>query len=163
MMSNQKLIPCEHCPWKTCNPGKRTPWGFYTKRNLTRLWNQIRKASGREVGQSCHPTDPKHEDHIAAGAKEGSVPQECAGSIILVFREINKLGNSAAGDVIGKEHLAAYAANEKKFGLTKRGILHWVIGRWQLGGTPFGSGPKLPDVDIDDPTVSKPEYLNNER
>ena len=34
-------------------------------------------------------------------------------------------------------------------GLTKSGILHWLVGRYQFGGVPFlGTGLKLPDVDL---------------
>jgi len=140
--------PCEHCPWRLSNHGKRTPWGFYTKANLTRLWNQIRRGG---KGQSCHPTDPSHKDHIEAGAKPGANPQECAGAIILVRREF-----AAAADETGKindETLARYK-RDRKDGLTRSGLIYWLLSRLQLGGTPFGQD-KLPEVNDDEPGVAR--------
>ena len=152
--------PCDGCPWRVANHGKRTPWGFFTKANMRRLWNEIRKAAGGAVAQSCHPTDPSHPDHVAAGAKPGSTPRECAGSIILVWRELRKLQQAATGETVGKEHVAAYLAENKRSGLTEAGLMHWLVGRMQLGGTVFGTGPKLPTVTVaqlDDPEVGRPD------
>lgn len=135
--------PCQHCPWRAANHGKKTPWGFYTRANLQRLWNQIRRGGNP---QSCHPTDPSHPDHIAAGAKPGSKPIECAGSVILVYREFEKLQNCGGGE-INEQALKRYFV-EHRDGLTKSGILYWVVSRYQFGGVPFIGGPKLPEVDI---------------
>ena len=76
--------PCAQCPWRAENHGKRHPNGFYTKRNLRRLWNQVRKGGGV---QSCHMTDTNHPDHVEAGAK-GDQVHECMGSVVLVWREL---------------------------------------------------------------------------
>jgi hypothetical protein len=149
--------PCEHCPWRKTNHGKKTPWGFYTQANLTRLWGQIRRASGTECGQSCHPTDPNHPDHVAAGAKPGVTPKECPGSVILVYREMAIAQRLGGTEKIGPEGLTAYAAQRKK-GMTKSGWRHWLLGRLAFGGTLFGTGPKLPEV-CDDPAIDLPDYL----
>lgn len=134
--------PCANCPWRAENHGKRTPWGFYTAANLRRLWNQIRSGGG---AQSCHPTDPSHPDHVAAGAKHGATPQECPGSVILVYREFEKM--QAIGDgTITPEAVTRYLRMHRD-GLTRTGILYWLVSRYQLGGVLFIGGPKLPEVD----------------
>lgn len=135
-------VPCEHCPWRIANHGKRTPWGFYTKANLRRLWNGIRNGG---APQSCHPTDPSHPDHIAAGAKEGATPQECPGSVILVFREMEKIQALGRG-TIDPAAIDRYVQLHRD-GLTKRGMMYWIVGRYQFGGTILG-GPKLPEIDM---------------
>lgn len=147
--------PCANCPWREENHGKETPWGFYDEDNLRRLWEEIRTADGDCQGQSCHPTDPSHPDHVEAGAKEGSEPVECAGSVILVLREFVAIRDAREGDTITPEHISAYL-EAKPDGLTKEGILHWLIGRYMHGGVPFfGSGSKLPEVDIDEPGIAR--------
>lgn len=143
--------PCEHCPWRVANHGKRTPWGFYTKTNLRRLWNQIR---GGGAQQSCHPTDPNHPDHVAAGAKPGAQPQECPGSVILVFREMEKIQALGEG-VINPAGIDRYVVRHRD-GLTKRGMMYWIVERYQLGGVPIFGGPKLPDVDVDEEGIGRP-------
>lgn len=143
--------PCEHCPWRVANHGKRTPWGFYTKANLRRLWNQIRRGG---QGQSCHPTDPSHPDHVAAGAKPGSEPRECPGAVILVYREFEKLQAVAAGQPIEARHCDEYRKQNPQ-GLTKSGLLYWLIKRYQFGGVPFIGGAKLPEVDRAEPGIGR--------
>jgi hypothetical protein len=145
--------PCENCPWRLANQGKRTPWGFYTKTNLRRLWGQIRRGGGQ---QSCHPTDPSHPDHIAAGAKEGSKARECPGSVILVLRELKDASNESS--VLTPESMNAYLKTRKN-GITKSGFRYWILERIQMGGVPYFGGPKLPSVDVDDPEVGLPEEL----
>lgn len=136
--------PCVHCPWRVANHGKRTPWGFYTKTNLKRLWNQVR---GGGQKQSCHPTDPSHPDHSAAGAKPGLTPQECAGSVILIVREFEKMkACSANGEVIDDGAVAKYL-REHRDGLTKRGIMYWLVERYLMKDAPFFGSGALPDVD----------------
>jgi hypothetical protein len=138
-----KTTPCENCPWRVTNHGKRTPWGFYTKTNLRRLWNQIRRGGGQ---QSCHPTDASHPDHIAAGAKPGATVQECPGAVILALREGIKMAEYGGG-TITPEAVATYRKRNRD-GLTREGILYWIVARYQFGGVPFIGGPKLPDVDV---------------
>lgn len=146
--------PCEHCPWRLKNQGKRSPWGFYTKPNLRRLWNQIR---GGGAEQSCHPTDPGHPDHVAAGAKPGTTPRECPGSVILVLREVRAMANEH--HTVTPESMEAYFQIRKK-GLKKPwGVTYWLISRIQLGGVSHFGGPKLPEVDIDDPEIGLPAEL----
>lgn len=145
-------VPCAQCPWRTANQGKRTTWGFYSKANLKRLWSGIRRAHDGEA-QSCHPTDTSHPDHVAAGAK-GEKPLECAGSVIVVMRELLKLADK--DNHVTPESCDKYLAETKGSGLTKKGIQHWLIFRYQLGGVKFVGGAKLPLVNVDDPEVSNP-------
>lgn len=145
--------PCEHCPWRLSNQGKKTPWGFYTKTNLRRLWNQIR-SGGAE--QSCHPTDPGHPDHIAAGAKPGATPRECPGSVILVMREIYSMRDETG--TVTPETTKRYLQTRKK-GLKKTGLLYYIVQRIQLGGVAFLGGPKMPEVDVDDQEIGLPKEL----
>lgn len=135
--------PCEHCPWRIANHGKPTPWGFYRAANLSRLWNQIRRGGHP---QGCHPTDPSHPDHVAAGAKPGATPQECPGSVILVYREFEKLEAFGNG-TITNQAISTYLKTEKT-GLTKSGNAYWLIDRYKFGGVPFFGGPKMPEVDM---------------
>lgn len=146
-----KTKPCDQCPWRLKNQGKKHKFGFYTKANLKRLWNQIRRGGG---SQSCHLTDPSHPDHVAAGAKAGAVAQECPGSVIVVLQEIRKMA-----DEKGVINTSVPYLKSRKKGLTKNGILWWVVSRMKLGGVPFMGGPKLPDVDESDPEIGLPEEL----
>lgn len=141
---------CDACPWRKTNQGKKHAHGFYTKTNLTRLWNQIRRGNGM---QSCHPTDPNHPDH---GAKPDSTPRECSGSVLVVLHEVKAMASEDRN--ITKETIAAYQAARAKRGLTKSGILWWVVKRIQLGGVPFVGAPKLPAVAEDD-AIGLPSYL----
>ena len=121
--------PCAACPWRASNHGKRHEHHFYTKRNLRRLWNQIRRG-GRP--QSCHPTDPGHPDH---GAKADAEPVECQGSAILVMRELARL--KELGEDVG-----AYLAEARSTkGLTRDGLLYFVV-RLQFGHVPPPFGPE---------------------
>jgi hypothetical protein len=146
------MKPCNQCPWRISNQGKRHFGGFYTKKNLTRLWNQVRKGG---APQSCHMTDPGHPDHVQAGCKEGSEPKECLGSVLLVLREIERAANDKRA--VTAESLQLYRVNRKK-GLTTSGLHYWLISRMQLGGVPLLGGPKLPDVEEDE-GVDLPDYL----
>jgi len=150
--------PCDNCPWRLANQGKRTPWGFYNKTNLRRLWRQIR---GGGAMQSCHPTDPSHPDHIAAGAKPGSTPRECPGSVILVVRELCQLQRMAeerGSDAIDVPDITRYLKQRRK-GLTRSGLLYYLISRTVFGGKPLIGEPVLPDVDVDDKTIGLPPEL----
>lgn len=138
-----QLTMCPQCPWLRSNHGKKTKYGFYTKRNLNRLWNEIRGGGG---GQSCHLTDSRHPDHIAAGAPTGAQMHECPGAIALVYRETLKIQLIAGLDVpIEKEHIDAYLRDNPK-GLKFTGILYWVVTRMALGGTPMGN-ERMPAID----------------
>jgi hypothetical protein len=153
-VSAELTKPCAQCPWRLSNHGKRHFGSFYTKANLNRLWNQVR-GGGR--AQSCHLTDPQHPDHIAAGAKPDAKPRECPGSVILVVREMRKLEKFGGGEIT-KEAMIAYAKARKK-GLTKNGMLYWLIQRVQFGHVPMLGGPPLPSVDEKDMEIGLPEEL----
>lgn len=150
------IKPCPQCPWRLSNQGKPHKFGFYTKANLRRLWNQVRRGGNQ---QSCHLTDPSHPDHVAVGAKPGAKPQECPGSVILVVREIRKL--EVLGDgVIGAEDSIPRYLKENKKGLTKSGLLYWVAQRIQFAKVPMlnRDGP-LPDVDEHDAEIGLPKEI----
>lgn len=148
----EKLSPCEQCPWRTSNHGKRHTFGFFTKANLRRLWNQIRRG-GRP--QSCHMTDASHPHHVACGAKPGSAVKECAGAAILAIRELMLISDLAKDGVIDTEHIDTYL-QQRKWGLTRSGLQFWLIARGKLGGMPIIGGAPLPDVDLDDKRISLP-------
>ena len=116
MPTNQ--MPCQGCPWRIPNWGKPTKGGFYTKRNLLRLWNSLRRG-GRP--QSCHMTDTSHPDHLAAGARDRvDGPHECPGSLVVVQRELNRLLELSDGDMVDGTGVARYLAETKGTrGLTK--------------------------------------------
>ena len=144
---------CEQCPWRRSNWGKRHAGGFYRKRNLRRLWNQIRGGGGV---QSCHLTDTGHPDHVAAGAREGDV-KECMGSVVLVVRELRLL-QKIAGGAVEPRHIDYYLADcRTRRGLTRNGLLYYLLQRIQLAGTPVGAAP-LPDpgTAVDDPALGRP-------
>lgn len=90
--------PCVGCPWLTANHGRKPdPDGWYTAANLKRLWAGLR--TGEAPGMSCHPTDPRNPvspAQAAAGGKaapEHSVMRECAGSVIVQQREMQRFQN----------------------------------------------------------------------
>lgn len=147
--------PCKQCPWRTENQGKASPGGFYTKQNLTRLWSQIRKGGH---AQSCHLSDPSHPDHLAAGCKPDSQPQECPGSVMLVKRELAVMqALSTDGETIDDAGVKTYL-KQRRGGLTKLGVLYWLVDRIMFGGQPFIGGKKLPEVS-DDPAIGLPKHL----
>ena len=141
--------PCAQCPWRRENQGKRHPHGFYTKRNLLRLWNGLR--TGKKP-QSCHLTDPNHPDHIAVGCKPDSKPVECIGSVALLARELEHLGTLAPGDVIEPEHVDRYLAESKsRRGLTKAGLMYLLIERNLIGPAIPHPGEWLKSPDLTRP------------
>lgn len=146
--------PCSVCPWRTANQGRRHRFGWYAMRNLKRLWNEIRNGGGC---QTCHPTDPSHPEHVACGAREGSTPRECAGSVIVVLQEMRKM--CQPDGTIDNDDYARYAKARGRKGLSKTGVLYWVFQRYAFGGVPFMGGRKLPKVDENCPGVALPECL----
>lgn len=154
-MMNQTNNPCPQCPWRKVNQGKRHFGGFYSKANITRLWNQIRKGG---APQGCHLTDPSHPDHVRAGCPADAQARECPGSVILIRREIRDIAQMGAEkNYIDDQAIDAYL-KKRKTGLTNKGILYWLILRYQFGGTPLGDRP-LPDVNEDDVDIDLPAYL----
>lgn len=140
------VAPCAQCPWRVANHGRRSAHGWYTRRNLRRLWNQIRSGGGM---QSCHMTDTGHPEHVEAGAK-GDRPHECMGSLILVERE-RRLYEPLI-DTHGQGALRVYTRERGPAGLKGAdGILYWFIARG--ADAPIGAGlmPKVPQELLDDP------------
>lgn len=155
-MTEPVSSPCDACPWRLKNQGKRTPWGFYTKANLTRLWNELRSGG---TPQSCHPTDPSHPDHCAAGAKPGATPKECAGSVILVMREMKRMATPEGN--INETEIARYRKERRRGLKYPRGIRYWLLERYSFAGVPLVGGAKLPIVDADDAEVGLPPHLKD--
>ncbi|MYK88308.1 MAG: hypothetical protein F4018_08150 [Acidobacteria bacterium] len=161
-MNNTKTtaVPCDQCPWRISNHGKRHPGGFYRKDNLRRLWNQIRK--GGRI-QSCHPTDPSHADHRKyAGAKPGATPLECVGSVILVLREVRYAdtldGDTTTGTLSVTDGKRYLAETRQRKGLTREGFLYHGFAR--ALPRPLGDGAPLPEVDeklLDSPAYGRPD------
>jgi hypothetical protein len=63
-----------------------------------------------------------------------------------------------ANNVIADDAPKRYLAVRKK-GLTKHGILYWVVRRISLAGVPFIGGVPLPEVDQADPEIGLPVEL----
>lgn len=140
---------CPQCPWRLANQGKRHPHGFYTKRNLQRLWNQLR-GGGRPQG--CHPTDPSHPDHVASGTPKNAKAQECAGSVIVLWRELDKavqLGppESRARNELHPDGMEAYLRDPaNRRGLKRSGFQYLILGRMMAAGSSINPNPPLPQV-----------------
>lgn len=148
--------PCPQCPWRKANQGKRHFGSFYSKANLNRLWNQVRRGG---KPQGCHLTDPSHPDHIKAGCSPDALTRECPGSVILILREIRAMAKLAAlPNHIDQQAIDTYL-KRRKLGLTNQGIVYWLISRYQFGGAPLIGEPKLPEVDANDPEIDLPDYL----
>lgn len=145
--------PCTQCPWRLANQGKRHFGSFYSKKNLNRLWNQVRGGGNQ---QSCHLTDPSHPDHVVAGAKTSSTPQECPGSLILIIRELKKIEKLGDG-VVTVEAMKKYSATRRK-GITKHGMLYWLVARVQFAGVKPVGGLPIPNIP-DDEEIGLPEEL----
>lgn len=152
--------PCEQCPWRIANQGKHHPAGFYDKKNLRRLWNQIRE--GGQL-QSCHPTDPGHPDHRQyAGAKPGAKPVECIGSVILILREMHYAdtldGDTTTGELSATDFDRYMAKTKQRKGLTREGLLYQ--GFIRTIPRPVGDSAPLPSVSdelLDSPAYGRPD------
>lgn len=154
MPGPKKRVPlpvCEQCPWRLANQGRPHPLGLYTKRNLTRLWNLIR----RGTPQSCHLAGPTRPGHAEAGCPPDPNVRECPGSVILVLREVRLLANGG-GSTAGS--LDRYLKRRRR-GLTRNGAGYWLSGRYLFGGIPHIGAGELPEVDVDHAGVALPEYL----
>ena len=87
--------------------------------------------------QSCHLTDHSYPDHLAAGASPTAITRECAGSVMLVLREMGQLARPG-GDP--DRYL-----EERPDGLTGQGLIHWT-GRMGARPKPYGPAP-LPGIE----------------
>lgn len=74
--------------------------------------------------QTCHLTDPSHPDHVDAGAAVSATPHECAGSLALVVREIEKFEN-----IIQEGYEDPYKEYKKRNsrGLSREGFYYWMM------------------------------------
>lgn len=147
MIAGYGTKACDACPWRKSNQGKRHPGGWYTKKNLRRLWGGLR--SGEADGMTCHPTDPRNP--VPEGMKAAPVDArtfECYGALLLVAREVK------LGEKLCTTHSNAFGEYRKRRpkGLTRRGFSHW-ISRFVFGGD-----PPLPKVFTEDVAVQHPDF-----
>lgn len=120
-----KIEPCAACPWFLTNQGKRHPGGWYTKKNLARLWAKLRRGDG----MTCHPTDPQNEvPEGLAKPSENATTYECAGAIILQQREVMWLQRY--------DDYRDYRRN-RPMGLLREGLAE-TVSRVMFGGINFG-------------------------
>lgn len=142
---------CADCPWRKSNQGKRHPHGWFSKKNLRRLWNGIR--TGNAPGMTCHPTDTGIvvPEAWPVQAKPGTTTKECAGALLLVQRELRSMEQP-----ITPASVDAYKAR-RRGGLTNSGILWWAVSRCALANTPLG-GPSMPVID-EDPEIGFEDML----
>ncbi len=130
-------LPCESCPWRTANQGKRHAGHWYTTANLKRLWAGLR----RGVSMSCHPTDPRNPlPPDCAPLPEGVKTHECTGALILQQREFMVYQDGFRRDV------AAYRT-ARPLGMTLAG-LRAIVERQVLGGVPLIGCVKMSHPDL---------------
>lgn len=142
---------CAACPWRRSNQGKPHPHGWYSKRNLRRLWTGLR--TGEAPGMTCHPTDSNLL--VPDGYREArpdAETVECSGALLLVQRELRIVERMVLAEEIGgtREYLRT-----RRRGLTRAGLMWWIGSRYQFAGTPLGGAPmpgipEDPDVGYDD-------------
>lgn len=87
---------------------------------------------------SCHPTDVRNEvpdGHRAA--PDGSIMHECAGSLLLVQRELTEA-----------QRVGVESYPKRMPFLSKSGLRWWGLARVVFAGTPVG-GPPMPVIDED--------------
>lgn len=77
--------------------------------------------------------------------------------MIVVLREVRRMADPS-GCVL-PEGIVRYKQERKRHGLTKRGLVYWLVHRIHMGGVPMVGGPKLPEVNLDDPEVGLPPEL----
>lgn len=163
MTARQKILDanpraCAHCPWRLSNQGKRHPHGFYSARNLRRLWAGLR--SGEAPGMTCHPTDPEMADFEGyENLADREVTHECAGAVVLVTREAKRF--EAICKRIDRGEVAGNAFKQYRLeaprGMTRAGLIEVIMGRFLFGDTPLG-GPKIHVISdtVNDPDVGYP-------
>lgn len=139
---------CDHCPWRRSNQGLKTPGGWYTKKNLRRLWTRLRRGES----MSCHPTDPRmnHDDEACPPdyrpAAPGTEVRECMGALILQQREVMRV--QAMNDPDDPSSILAYFRGRRP-GLTRQGLAA-VYERALFAGALGGKEMPKPDLSDDD-------------
>lgn len=143
---------CSDCPWRKSNQGRRHPDGWFSQKNLQRLWAGLR--SGAAPGMTCHPTHPKVEapDGSVNFLEHGEKTQECYGALLLVQRELRLIEKL---DPKHKPHTFKAYRRLRPRGLTTRGFMLWlerVVFAGRLGT------PAMPEVE-EDPDVAYTKAL----
>lgn len=138
--------PCDTCPWRTENQGKPVPVGWFSKKNLARLWARLRRGES----MSCHKS--VSDDMMCDNPKpapKGTPEQECAGGAILQQREFMRLQ-----DAITLEGKLGHQCYQEKHpnGLTKFGA-RVIIERHMFGGVPFMDRSKNLEVNLNEPGI----------
>lgn len=147
---------CALCPWRISNQGTPHPHGFYTVRNLDRLWNGLRTADA--PGMTCHPTDPRMAEFSGYEATaEREETRECAGAIVLVVRELMRFQAICLADPDRKDALLAYRREQPK-GLGRRAMAD-LVWRFIAGGTPVARAIQADSRLVNDPDVGYPKRL----
>lgn len=143
------ISPCAHCPWRKSNHGKPHPHGWYSRKNLRRLWIGLR--TGRAPGMTCHPTDT--DNLVPEGSlqvPEGTEKKECAGALLLITRELRLLEKDPKG----------YIKANRGRGLTKDGIAWWALARCQFANVPHVGGPPIPIIE-EDSDIGLPDHVRS--
>lgn len=140
---------CADCPWRLSNHGGRHQHGFFTKRNLARLWAGLRRGER----MSCHPTDSRmaeFEGYEQTGERE--VTHECTGALIVVQREFMRYQEilEQHPEADAREVMRLYR-EQRPGGLTRDGLVQ-VLERAMFGGTALGgivmARPNLNDCEV---------------
>lgn len=138
--------PCQDCPWRTSNVGRRSPmkvvnetYGWFSAKNRRRLWAKLRRGEA----MTCHPTDPRHP-----GVAEGVKTKECAGALILQQREF--MVYQALFAELGADEALAEYRRRRPGGLTRKGIVA-IAWNGLYGHVPFFGGRQQgrPDLNAD--------------
>lgn len=144
--------PCGACPWRTENQGKRHQHGFYTKKNLRRLWAGLRRGEA----MTCHPTDPRMAEFDGyEKCADASKTKECTGSIILVQRELQRAADICERPEVETDGFKVYRREHPK-GLTIDGIME-NISRTLYGGVPLIGGRPMARPDLNEPGIGHPD------
>lgn len=144
--------PCSECPWRLANQGRRSKNAFYTKTNLRRLWNGLRRGER----MTCHPTDPRM---VEFEGYEKTIDRtntyECTGAVILVQREATKFQDQClAAQAIGaRDGLRRYLRAHPR-GLLRDGILVVVEGVAFSGL--FNRELRMATPDLNNTTIAYP-------
>lgn len=135
--------PCSSCPWLIENHGQRHPGGWYTKKNMDRLWSKLRQ--GERMG--CHKTDS--DNPVPEGlptVSPGTELCECTGALILQQREVTIYQDLCKAQ--GADAMKQYRAERPK-GMTRAGMLE-ILSRAIFGGT-FLDRVKMARPDLNAP------------
>lgn len=128
---------CRTCPWRLENQGRPSPGGWFTKANLRRLWDKLRR--GEQM--SCHYTDARvAECDPPPGYRPpppGGEILECVGALVLQQREVMYFQDVRDLRLYRKAH---------PMGMTRGGFAR-LVERLFFGGTPLGGRPvERPDL-----------------